>query len=377
MNMSSGLKSAVSSKSKTNEALDELAQAFAGLSPRAIVFFAGQGHDGSVLARGLRTRFPAAEVIGCTTAGEFTQERTLVGGVTALALGAGKLRRCAGALADFSGGVEEGIRAATARMAQALEVELRSLDPQRYVGVVLIEGLQMYEEAANATLGNVAPLLSFVGGSAGDNLEFRTTQIFHNESASSKGAALLLVEAAVPFTVSKTCSFQTQGPARRVTRADASQRVVYELDGKPVTEVYAAALGVPASGLDATVFMKHPLGQMIDGAPWIRSPLRVLPDGGLKFYCQIQEGMELHVMKPTDLVGETKAAFGRAATQLGAPVAGGLAFNCILRRLEMDARNLHGPFLETFSGTQTAGFHTYGESYLGHMNQTLTALWFA
>jgi hypothetical protein len=375
--MSSGLKSAVSTQAKTTDVLDELTRAFTDVSPRAIIFFAGQGHDGAALARGLRSRFSACEVLGCTTAGEFTQERTGVGGVTALALGPTKVRRCAGALADFSGGVEPGILAATSRMAKALEVELRALEPHRYVGVALFEGLKMTEEAANAALGNVAPLLSFVGGSAGDNLEFKTTHVFHNEASSDGGAALLLIEAAVPFTVAKTCSFQTHGPAHKVTRADTSQRIVYELDGRPVAQVYAEAVGVAPTGLDASVFMRHPLGQMIDGAPWIRSPQRLLPDGGLKFYCQIQEGMELHVMKPTDLIGETKAAFARAATQLGAPVAGGLAFNCILRRLELDARNLHGAFLETFSGSQTAGFHTYGESYLGHMNQTLTALWFA
>jgi hypothetical protein len=55
-------------------------------------------------------------------------------------------------------------------------------------------------------------------------------------------------------------------------------------------------------------------------------------------------------------------------------MSGGLAFNCILRRLDMDAQSLHAPFLRTFEGLQCAGFHTYGESYLGHINQTLTSV---
>lgn len=52
------------------------------------------------------------------------------------------------------------------------------------------------------------------------------------------------------------------------------------------------------------------------------------------------------------------------------------AAELMLRRFELDAKNLHGPFLEAFSGLQMAGFHTYGESYLAHINQTLTGLWF-
>jgi hypothetical protein len=48
-----------------------------------------------------------------------------------------------------------------------------------------------------------------------------------------------------------------------------------------------------------------------------------------------------------------------------------------LRRLEIDAKKLDGPFYESFKNLEVAGFHTYGESWLGHVNQTLTALLFA
>ena len=53
-----------------------------------------------------------------------------------------------------------------------------------------------------------------------------------------------------------------------------------------------------------------------------------------------------------------------------------VGFNCILRRLEMDADDSHGAFTECFDAP-TAGFHTYGESWLGHINQTLTAILFS
>ena len=121
----------------------------------------------------------------------------------------------------------------------------------------------------------------------------------------------------------------------------------------------------------------HTLSLVVgDGQPWIRSPQQVLPDGGLTFYCRVEEGRTLHVMRSRDLVADTERAWKQARLALGGTMRATLTFNCILRRLEMDAKGLHPAFLRTFEGAQTAGFHTYGESYLGHINQTLTAIAF-
>jgi hypothetical protein len=201
--------------------------------------------------------------------------------------------------------------------------------------------------------------------------------VFHNGRASDHGAALLLMEMSVPFRVAKTCSFEPTSHRFVITRSDAPNRVVYEVNGQPVLQAYAEAAGVDADALDGAVFMRHPWGMVMDGDPWIRSPMRVEADGGLKFYCQIEEGMELFMMSGTDLVGETRAAFRRAEGELAATPAGALVFNCILRRLELDAEHTHESFRESFAAYPTAGFHTYGESYLGHINQTCTGLVFA
>jgi hypothetical protein len=115
---------------------------------------------------------------------------------------------------------------------------------------------------------------------------------------------------------------------------------------------------------------------MIDGQPWIRSPRAVTPEGGVAFYAEILEGMDVHVMNPADLVGETAAAVAAARTDLGGAVSGAVWFNCILRRLELDADGLAEPFLSALGGIPAAGFHTYGETWLGHMNQTLTGIVF-
>ena len=359
------------------ELIAQLDSQLNGAPPTALVVFCSTVQDDRMLSAALGERWPEAKLIGCSTAGEFSDRAGWTGGVSAIALPAGVARAAYGAMARFDGGVQAGIQAAAERLARAVGADLRTLDPQRYVGIVLFDGLHMREEEANDALGVAAPQLVFVGGSAGDDLAFTETRIFHGAERSTDGAVLLLLEMAVPFTIAKTCSFEPTKHRFTITRADEANRVVYELDGRPALEVYAAAVGTSPAQLDAKVFMTHPVGMMLDGDPWIRSPQQALPDGGLKFYCRITEGSEVHVMKSTDLVGETRQALARAARAVGGRMGGAVVFNCILRRLELDALGGQDRFRNSFSGVPTAGFHTYGESYLGHMNQTCTALVFA
>jgi hypothetical protein len=122
--------------------------------------------------------------------------------------------------------------------------------------------------------------------------------------------------------------------------------------------------------------MEHPVGLIIDGQPWIRSPQAVTPEGGITFYAQILPGMEVEVMRATDLVAETRDAVARARASLDGHASGAVMFNCILRRLEIDAKGLDARYLDAFGGLPLAGFHTYGESWIGHINQTLTGVVF-
>ena len=373
----SALSHARDTRAAAAEIVNQLDAQLLGAAPTAIVIFHSPAHSGPTLAKALRERYESAQVIGCTTAGEFVERDGSVGGVSVIAMPASTARAAHVAVAPYDHGVDAGIRAAAKRLGKLVGADLRTLDPKRYVGVVLFEGLGMKEEEANEVLGAVAPQLVFVGGSAGDDLAFKETRVFHGAESTSNGAVLMLLEMAVPFTITKTCSFAPTKHRFTITRADEKNRVVYELDGRPALEVYAKAAGTTPDKLDASLFMKHPVGMMLDGDPWIRSPQQALPDGGLKFYCRITEGSEVHLMKSTDIVAETKQAMARAAKEVGGRAGGALLFNCILRRLELDAAKAHEAFRAAFAGVATAGFHTYGETYLGHVNQTCTGLVFA
>ena len=356
--------------------VEELYQGLRGQPATAVLWFASSAYQPEDLAGPLAAAFPDAAVVGCSTAGEFTDRSMATGGISAIALPYGMLTGAVAALADLSQDAAYGTWRAVEALEASLGMPLRDLDPSCHLGFILIDGVHGAEELVNEVIGNAAPLLDVVGGSAGDDLAFRQTWVTVGEHVSRQGAALLVCQSAVPFRVVKACSFVPTGRVLRITHADVPARTVLAFDGRPALEAYAEAVGVPPEGIDATVWMQHPLGLMIDGRPWVRSPQSLRSDGGITFYAQILPGTQVEVMRATDLVADTHAAIDAARAALGGEAVGSVMFNCILRRLELDARGTGGPFLHAFAGLPTAGFHTYGESWLGHINQTLTGVVF-
>ncbi len=92
------------------------------------------------------------------------------------------------------------------------------------------------------------------------------------------------------------------------------------------------------------------------------------------FYCEIKEGMELELLAATDIVADTRQAV--EASKAVGPVRGLLDFQCILRALQLRNEKRCDEYRDIFARIPMAGFSTYGEAYLGHINQTSTMLLF-
>jgi hypothetical protein len=380
VNTTSQVKTAYSSAASSEDVARELSAALTDSSgdgsARVIMFFCAHTRDGATISRLLHERHEHAVVIGCTSAGEYTDAVYGRGGVSAMAIPASKINACAATLARFDKGVEAGIGAACERLSKALGKPLRELDPKRHVGIVLIEGAKGNEEAVNEYLGNAAPFLSFVGGSAGDDIAFRRTELFLDGESTDDGAALLVMEMNVPFAVVKTCNYEATEQSVTITKL-GGPRVVLELDGRPARQVYAELLGVDPAVLSHEHFLTRPFGLIIEGQPWLRSVL-ALPEepGSLMMACQLVEGMELSVMRPLDIIADTLGAMDRAQHAMQRPIAGAIHFDCGYRRLEIEARKLQTDYHRAISRQPLLGLHTHGESWLGHINQTLTSLVF-
>jgi hypothetical protein len=336
---------------------------------RLLVYFASAAYDPVALAREMATAFPGVVTFGCTTAGEIVSGQMLDKSVVAMALGSQLVSRAVVAAAEHVSSDPRGAsRAAMQSLEQQLGAKLNDLSCERYCGLVLSDGLAGAEEAVMDELGN-ASNLSFVGGSAADDLQFKKTHVFVNGRAYSDVAALAVLEMAVPFRVLKTQSFRVLPKVLVATKVNEKSREVLEFNHQPAAQAYAEALGVSVSALPGE-FMEHPLGLIAGDEPFVRSPQGV-EGSTVRFYCQILEGMSMHVLEATDIVADTR----KAVSDLGQPSAL-LNFHCILRTLELKSKNQCPSYGRLFANVPTVGFSTYGEAYIGHINQTSTMLVF-
>ncbi|MGD0124033.1 MAG: FIST N-terminal domain-containing protein [Terriglobia bacterium] len=353
------------------EVVWELAAKAGDCNPRVILFFASSKYDPAEVSHAMQAAFPEACVAGCTTAGEIAGGKMSCESIAAMFLDDEIVGHRASAVVEGLSS-QVSVRAAFSKMEQGLGAPVSSLDIEKYVGIVLADGLSGSEEALMEKIGDCTDLL-FVGGSAGDDLKFAKTHVMLNGQAFTNAAVLLLLETKNGFDIVKTQSFRTTGKTLLATKVDEPHRLVEEFDHQPALAAYAQALGVLPAEVPSH-FMKHPLGLMIEKDPYVRSPQRVQGEG-IVFYCQIKQGMKLEVLEGTDIVAHTRNAIeARKAT--GKPISGIIDFQCILRALQLREEGHCDQYGAIFAGIPTVGFSTYGEAYLGHINQTSTMLVF-
>lgn len=365
------IRTAFSQSDEIKEAVWQIKDQFGDLDLKMVLFFASSKYDAAKTASAFKEAFPSALSFGCSTAGEIVSGKMLKNAIVAMALS----RQVIG---DVSFQVVEQIRSkdrinqAFAEFEKHFGVSADQLDFEKYVGIILTDGLSGAEERIMDHIGDLTNVL-FVGASAGDDLKFKSTFVYADGKAYTDAALLILMKPLVPFGFIKTQSF-AQRPAKLVpTKVNESSREVLEFNGMPAAEAYAKALGVPKQQLQDR-FMVNPVGLMINDEPFVRSPQRLNGDT-MAFYCKVIEGMELSLLESIDIISDTKAAVDKKSVEMGG-LSGIINFHCILRTLELERKNLTDAYAKIFADIPTIGFSTYGEAFLGHINQTSTMLVF-
>jgi hypothetical protein len=359
------IQSVYSSKQSVNEAVIELKEKITINEPRLVVFFASSIYKPDEVAAEVKAAFSGADVLGCSTAGEIVSGKMLTNSIVAMAFD----KEASG---DVKIEVIENIKE-NSDPQKALESfenhfgkKLSEMDYKKYLGLALIDGCSFAEEALMEKLGTKTNVF-FVGGSAGDDLKFEKTYIYVNGKAYANAAALALLKPGTKFDILKTQSFKALGKKLIATKVNEAAREIIEFNGKPAAEVYAEAVGKPVNEIES-VFMSRPLGVMIGDEPYVRSPQQS-DSKTIKFYCNVAEGTELTILHSEDIIKDTRDDISKKVRSFGR-VSGLLNFNCILRTLELQNKNLTEEYGKVFESIPTVGFSTYGEEYIGHINQT-------
>lgn len=365
------IKTAFSSASDIQVAINSIKENFDGIIPKVVLYFASASYDPNGIAEAMQKAFPASTTVGCSTAGEIVSGKMLKNSIVAMAFDSETI---VDAKAVVMKNIKSGntVKQAFAKFEEHFGENSHNMDFNKYIGIVLIDGLSGAEEGIMDTIGDMTNV-QFIGASAGDDLKFSTTYVYAGAKAHTNAGVLLLLKPNVEFSILKTQSFKALDKQLLATKVDEATRTVIEFNNKPAVEAYAEAIGINVDDV-SNHFMSNPVGLMMDDEPYVRSPQRV-EGNKMVFYCQVLEGMELSLLESGDIVATTKTDLDKKIADMGG-ISGLINFHCILRTLQLEEQNQTEAYAEIFSDIPMIGFSTYGEEYIGHINQTSTMLLF-
>ena len=216
-----------------------------------------------------------------------------------------------------------------------------------------------------------------IGGSAGGKLDFSGTYI-QDGTRPLSGQALVIfckTRPGIRFTPFRTHNFEPTGKSWLVGEADPVARSVtsvFDDNGRsqPFPEALAAHFNCPVEQLGKAL-EGYTFAVSVENKMFIRS-VASLGAGQINFFCDIEFGDRLHLLKAKDFLRTTEADWQHFLQGKPRPAAM-LLNDCVLRRVG------NGPQLgqaRFFDGTPAAGFSTFGEILGIPMNQTLSALVF-
>jgi len=362
------IKTLYTNEKDTNKAVVDLGIKFKKLemekTVRMVVFFTTSMHDPQVIGPALKKLFGSADIIGCTTAGEIITGQMLKSSVVCMVFDVDEIEDVnVSLIKNLKSGIN--VTPTFDSFSKYFGRSLMEFDMGKYVGIILIDGLSVAEEKLMEKIGDLTDI-QFIGASAGDDLKFKKTYVFANGEFSSDAAVLALIKPKKGFEIVKTQSFKKLGKDFVATKVIEDKREVVEFNNKPAAQAYAEALGKSVE--DAVgQFMTNPVGLMIGGSPYVRSPQQFVGNN-MRFFCNIKDGMKLALLESTDIVKDTKEVIEAKKKKLG-KISGLINFHCILRTLELEKKKQMEDYGKIFSDFPTIGFSTYGEEYIGHVNQ--------
>ncbi len=327
------------------------------------------------LAGFLKSRFPAAQIVGCSTAGEIgansVHDETLQ--ITAVLWEKTAQRVTHVKINGMQSSFETGDQLARQLKSDSLKAVLVFSDGLHVNGSELLKGFQ-------SILGDIP----IVGGMAGDNATFTKTLLLFNDNVSDNLViAIGLYGNHLVAASGALGGWKPYGPPRKITRS--VKNVIYELDGKPALPMYKMYIGEHfAKGLPATG-LKFPIAVIGAGkeVETVRTLAAIDPaDNSLTFFGDVPEGETIRLCQTNHdrLVEGAAGAAGMvnailaAAKQHGQGLA--ICVSCVGRKLVMaDQVSDEVQAVHNILGPQTVltGFYSNGE-FCPRPNTTENAL---
>jgi hypothetical protein len=342
---------------------------------KVIIYFFSVEFERHEPQKAFKKAFPQAACIGSSMIGGWSPGGAMEKGICAMSFSEDEV-------AEVFTAFQEGVKADPVRTAKGAINELkrksgiRGTNPDEYLGLIFFDGLCQGEAIIKEFSLEKAFNLAFIGGAAADELAFNKTLVGLDDRLSGDGLAVMIMKMKIPFFFNHYVHYLPTRTSFTITKSETSKRIVWEINGEPAVPYYAKITGLSdPSKIDFDHFSKHPLGIPVGDTVFARSPKAVIDGKGLLFYCYVESGTTVCLLKQGDIIDNTQKAV-REAGEFLPDVQGALLFNCVLRYLELKELRKLDAFNNAFKGLNFIGFNTFGEELITHHNQTLTAVFF-
>lgn len=312
----------------------------------------------------LKSRYPTAQVIGCTTSGEISPNGVFDDSIQITAIQWEKtVQRVAQTKMT---GMQSSFEAAAGLAKQLKADSLRTV-------IVISDGLNVNGSELLKGFQSVLGEIPIVGGLAGDGGAFvKTLQLYNDLVSDNLVIAVGLYGPALIMASGALGGWKPYGPPRTVTKSE--KNVVFEMDGKPALPLYrmyigeAFSKGLPGTGL------KFPLAVIEEGkrdVEKIRTLLAVdAKNNSLTFAGNVEEGETVRLCQTNHdrLVDGAGAAANLVMDGLDAnktnQIGLALCVSCVGRKGVMAEQvGDEIKLVQQILGPQTSitGFYSYGE----------------
>jgi hypothetical protein len=308
----------------------------------------------------IRTQYPNAQIVSCSTSGEIMDDGVFDDSVSVIALHFDHTQiRCA------KMSVNKG-----ANSFETGKALMKELDADDLVTIFVIsEGsFSNGSELVNGLNVNNHKKIPITGGMAGDADRFQKTQVGLNAIAEEGNVvAVGFYGTRLQIGHSSFGGWDEFGRERLITRSD--KNVLYEIDGRNALDLYKEYLGPYVNELPGSALF-FPLSMRVgdSGKSLVRTILAINEeDKSMTFAGNLPEGSKVRLMKANfDRIINGSSVAAKFALQEGKEEAPQLAIliSCVGRKLILQertyeevkaARDIFGP------ETAITGFYSYGE----------------
>lgn len=332
--------------------------------PHALIVFASSEYDYEALLGSLDDNCRPEILVGCSSAGEFTDQTQKEGAVCAIGICSDKLK--------FSASVGTRLRSDMAAAADDIASQFLGLsrhDYRYHTAIVMTDALAGYtDDFIQALTIKTQGKYQLVGGGAGDDAKFSETHVFFGRKVFKDAAVALEILSNEPIGIGVKHGWQMASAAMRVTEAEGS--CLISINGSPTIEALQEFAAESGQILDLAnplpFFLHNVIGIQTAHGHKLRVPLAINEDGSIACASTIPVGATIHFMKTS--VKSAAEAAAQAAEMALAQLNGtkpkvAIFFDCVATRLRMglDFDFELKALLQSLNGAEFAGCNTYGQ----------------